>query len=211
MRRDDDLTGDCVYQDAREVKTKFRKTFTTYFFPVGDEIRDIVVDWLTYLRQTKLWGNDDPLFPATEMVVGANRRFEVAGLKRQHWSGAAPIRAIFRRVERASGVDDKVQIGAATVNLAGHTLVHRPHMVQASVSSGALLFLTSLACSGSIAREYIFSQSRSLLALPIARSCSLALSGYFTISPTWAAILEVLTPVMTSSRFGRARCSAGVT
>src|SRR5690242_11662494 len=67
---------------AREVKTKFRKTFTTYFFPVGDEIREIVVDWVTYLRQTKLWGNDDPLFPATETVVGANRRFEAAGLKR---------------------------------------------------------------------------------------------------------------------------------
>lgn len=25
-----------VHQDAREVKTKFSKTFTTYFFPVGE-------------------------------------------------------------------------------------------------------------------------------------------------------------------------------
>jgi hypothetical protein len=39
-----DLVAGCVYQDAREVKTKFRKTFTTYFFRVGDEINDIVVD-----------------------------------------------------------------------------------------------------------------------------------------------------------------------
>jgi integrase/recombinase XerD len=29
------LTEGCVHQDAREVKTKFSKTFTTYFFPVG--------------------------------------------------------------------------------------------------------------------------------------------------------------------------------
>jgi DNA-binding response OmpR family regulator len=34
----------------------------------------------------------------------------------------ARIRAIFRRVERASGADDAVQIGDARVNLAGHML-----------------------------------------------------------------------------------------
>ena len=34
-----DLAAGSVHQDAREVKTKFSKTFTTYFFPVGDEIR----------------------------------------------------------------------------------------------------------------------------------------------------------------------------
>ena len=68
-----DLVAGSVYQDAREVKTKFSKTFTTFFFPVGDEIRQIVADWVTYLREVKLWGNDDPLFPATHMVVGAAR------------------------------------------------------------------------------------------------------------------------------------------
>ena len=30
-----DLSAGSVFQDAREVKTKFSKTFTTYFFPVG--------------------------------------------------------------------------------------------------------------------------------------------------------------------------------
>ncbi len=81
-----DLAAGCVYQDARQVKTKFSKTFTTYFLPVGEEIHQIVVEWVTYLRQTKLWGNDDPLFPATETVVGANRQFQAAGLKRQNWN-----------------------------------------------------------------------------------------------------------------------------
>ena len=65
-----DLAAGCVYQDAREVNTKFSKTFTTYFFPVGEDIRKIVEDWVNYLRQEKLWGNDDPLFPATNVVVG---------------------------------------------------------------------------------------------------------------------------------------------
>src|SRR5271170_3176798 len=32
-----DLIAGCVHQDARDVRTKFSKTFDTYFFPVGDE------------------------------------------------------------------------------------------------------------------------------------------------------------------------------
>ena len=38
-------------QDAREVQTKFSKSFVTTFFPVGDEIRAVVVDWVNYLRR----------------------------------------------------------------------------------------------------------------------------------------------------------------
>ena len=51
------------------MKTKFSKSFTTWFFPVGDDIRQVVVDWVNYLRQEKLWGLDDPLFPGTKIVV----------------------------------------------------------------------------------------------------------------------------------------------
>jgi integrase/recombinase XerD len=91
-----DLAAGSVYQDAREVKTKFSKTFTTFFFPVGEEILQIVADWVNYLRQVILWGNDDPLFPATHVVLNAARQFEAAGLKRAHWSSAATIRGIFR-------------------------------------------------------------------------------------------------------------------
>lgn len=99
-----DLTAGSVYQDAREVSTKYSKTFTTFFFPVGDEIRQIIADWVIYLREVKLWGNDDPLFPATHMVVGASHQFEAAGLKREHWRSAAPIRTIFRDAFRAAGL-----------------------------------------------------------------------------------------------------------
>ena len=41
----------------------------TTFFPVGDDIRAVVVDWVTYLRFAKLWGLDDPLFPATKVAL----------------------------------------------------------------------------------------------------------------------------------------------
>ena len=92
-----DLAEGRVIQDAREVATKFGKTFDTYFFPVGDDIRQIVEEWLAILTQDMLWGPGDPLFPATRMEVGPDRHFHPAGLDRKHWSTAAPIRAIFRR------------------------------------------------------------------------------------------------------------------
>ncbi len=99
-----DLKEGCVQQDAREVKTKFSKTFTTYFFPVGDGIQEIVADWVRFLREEKLWGNDDPLFPATRIAVGKTRQFEAVGLERTHWSTAAPIRTIFREAFERAGL-----------------------------------------------------------------------------------------------------------
>jgi integrase len=99
-----DLIERYIYQDARDVKTKFRKSFDTYFFPVGDDIAAIVEEWVAFLKQELQWGNDDPLFPATNMVLGANRQFEVAGLKRAHWSNASPIRTIFREAFQSAGL-----------------------------------------------------------------------------------------------------------
>ena len=99
-----DMKEGCVQQDAREVKTKFSKTFTTYFFPVGDGIQEIVADWVRFLREEKLWGNDDPLFPATHIVLGATRQFETSGLERSQWSTASPIRTIFREAFKLAGL-----------------------------------------------------------------------------------------------------------
>jgi integrase len=91
-----DILGNRVEQDAREVRTKFSKTFTTWFFPVGDDIRQIVVDWVGYLTEEKLYGPVDPLFPATQVVQDRDHQFQVGGLSRHHWSNATPIRMIFR-------------------------------------------------------------------------------------------------------------------
>lgn len=99
-----DLATGSVYQDAREVRTKFSKTFTTFFFPVGAELLEIVADWVKYLREVKLWGNDDPLFPATRVVMGAARQFEAVGLERNYWSSASPIRSIFRAAFEGAGL-----------------------------------------------------------------------------------------------------------
>lgn len=99
-----DLMKRCVHQDAREVKTKFSKTFMTYFFPVGDEIEQTVTEWVRFLREEKLFGNDDPLFPATRIALGASQQFEAAGLERKHWSTTTTIRTIFREAFERAGL-----------------------------------------------------------------------------------------------------------
>ncbi len=99
-----DLAEGKILQDARQVRTKFSKSFTTYFFPVGDEILAIFAEWVTLLQKERLWGLDDPLFPATRIAVGASGHFEVAGLDRKCWASATPIRKIFRAAFEGAGV-----------------------------------------------------------------------------------------------------------
>jgi integrase len=99
-----DMASNCIYQDAREVQTKFSKTFTTYFFPVGDEICAIVKYWIEYLIKQKLWGRDYPLFLSTRVECGNSRQFEVTGLDRKFWNNATPIRKIFRVAFERAGL-----------------------------------------------------------------------------------------------------------
>jgi integrase len=99
-----DITEGKLNQDAREVNTKFSKTFTTYFFPVGEDVRSIVVQWVDFLSNENLWGPDDPLFPATRVALGETHQFEASGIARTHWSNAGPIRAIFRQAFERAGV-----------------------------------------------------------------------------------------------------------
>lgn len=98
-----DLAEAVIHQDARHVKTKFSKTFSTWFFPVGGDILEIVTGWADHLRSLH-WGDADPLFPATRMAVGVDGGFVVAGLDRKPWSTAEPIRRIFREAFAAAGL-----------------------------------------------------------------------------------------------------------
>jgi integrase len=102
--RNIDIGEGKIYQDARDVRTKFSKSFVTTFFPVGEDIRAVVIDWVGYLRREKLWNLGDPLFPATRVAAGADLRFVAAGLDRKHWSGASPIRQIFKEAFAAAGL-----------------------------------------------------------------------------------------------------------
>lgn len=98
-----DLDRRTVFQDAREVRTKNRKTFTTWFFPVGANVEEIVAGWIAFLTKERGFGPDDPLFPATKVTLGDNG-FEAGGLARQHWKNAAAIRRIFKAAFAQAGL-----------------------------------------------------------------------------------------------------------
>ncbi len=92
-----DLNELSFYQDARDVNTKFSKTFTTYFFPVGELPLRILTEWIEYLVQDAGFNQNSPLFPKTKLAHNESQQFSIAGLLEEHWSNANPIRHIFER------------------------------------------------------------------------------------------------------------------
>jgi integrase/recombinase XerD len=99
-----DLGVGSIRQDGRDVRTKFSKTFVTYFMPLGSDIRAIFDEWVAHLRDALLWGPDDPLFPKARIVCGPDCRFEASGLERAAWRSSAAIRAIYRKAFAAAGI-----------------------------------------------------------------------------------------------------------
>jgi integrase/recombinase XerD len=85
----------CVYQDARDVKTKNSKTITTYFLPVDPEYLACFTAWVLHLKETALFGPDDPLFPPpmNKPIDGA---FKVVGLRREIYKNANAIRTVIK-------------------------------------------------------------------------------------------------------------------
>jgi integrase len=150
-----DIDQGRVDQDARQVNTKFSKTFTTWFFPVGDEIGQIVIEWIDYLRREMLWGLDDPLFPATKIVVGNTRRFETSGLDRKHWSTAGPIRTIFKDAFAAAGLPYfNPHSFRKTLTLLGGQICKSPEEYKAwSQNLGHENVLTTFSSYGDVARH----------------------------------------------------------
>jgi integrase len=99
-----DMVGGCVFQDARDVKTKASKTFSTWFFPVGVDVQQIVDDWCTHLRNVLHWRENDPLFPATQLGLSEAGGFAPIGLRRDGWTSSAPVRGIFRKAFEGAGL-----------------------------------------------------------------------------------------------------------
>lgn len=100
-----DLANGSVFQDAREVKTKFSKTFTTYFFPVGGLPIQILTEWIEHIKVELLFSHDDPLFPKTKVANTKDKKFSACGVMKEHWSTSHPIRDIFKRSFKAAGLE----------------------------------------------------------------------------------------------------------
>ncbi len=98
-----DLVQGCVYQDARDVKTKFAKTFTTWFFPVDDVYLRTFRDWANCLRTEQLFGREDALFPKPLMGL-KDGSFACVGLSRETYGNAGKIREVIKGAFAAAGL-----------------------------------------------------------------------------------------------------------
>lgn len=100
-----DLIKGMVDQDGREVATKRSKTIRTWFFPVGGDALAIVTDWVNWLRKERLCCDNDPLFPKTRNARDNEWYFRAAGLTKDGWRTAQPIRKIFREAFERAGLE----------------------------------------------------------------------------------------------------------
>jgi len=99
-----DISARLLEQDAREMNTKRAKTFTTWFFPVGEEIEKIVIDWVNFLHEKKLFGPDDQIFPKSVVAQGPEREFAAVSLARTPWANANPVRTLFKQAFARAGL-----------------------------------------------------------------------------------------------------------
>jgi len=98
------LAESVVDQDARDVKTKASKSFSTWFLPVGGDALAIFTSWCQHLRENLDWGETDPLFPKTQIGLGKTGGFQAIGLSREGWKSAGPIRKIYKDAFEAAGL-----------------------------------------------------------------------------------------------------------
>src|SRR3984885_9658343 len=93
-----------IRQEPDRVETKFAKNISTYFFPVGDDFRQIVAEWVEELQTRLLFGPNDQLFPRTKMAHDGDKSFCVAGVEPAHWADASAVRAIYREAFTRAGL-----------------------------------------------------------------------------------------------------------
>lgn len=89
------LVDGFVFQDGREVRTKGGKTITTYFFPMHRDYLSNFTDWVTYLREVKMFGQEDALFPRPERRL-LKGKFVFDTLSREIYANGAKVNAVFR-------------------------------------------------------------------------------------------------------------------
>jgi integrase len=91
-----DLFHGRVFQDGRDVKTKFAKSVDTTFFPVDSAYLECFTAWVEYLRTEKLFCPQDALFPKQKTGYVKGKGFAVLDLSRDTYSNGGPLNKIIR-------------------------------------------------------------------------------------------------------------------
>ena len=98
-----DLQSGCVNQDGAEVRTKFGKTFVTYFMPVDKIFEDCLSSWIAELTKAHLFGPTDPLFPKPDIHISPTLGIINRGLSRVHYKTNDCLRRVIQNAFTAVG------------------------------------------------------------------------------------------------------------
>lgn len=97
-----------IKQDpAKGVQTKFSKTIVSVLFQFDEELLNYVLEWIKHLKEVKIFGLKDPLFPSTkvEQMSDTEYIFEVKGIEPVFWRSTSTIRKIFEDRTKNAGLE----------------------------------------------------------------------------------------------------------
>lgn len=91
---------------TKGVQTKFSKEIYTTLFNIDKLLVEHFLKWLEYLKKVKHFGNEDPIFPSTELgFVSENHyAFTPIGINKDFWANTNPMRKIFKERSKQTSV-----------------------------------------------------------------------------------------------------------
>ena len=88
------------------VKTKFKKTIKSYLFPFDEKLLSYVVDWVKHLKEDKLFGNADPLFPRSKVEnLEGSKVFASCELEPKFWQNTSSMREVLNQRFEVVGIE----------------------------------------------------------------------------------------------------------
>lgn len=84
---------------------KFGKDILTKIFNFDDDMRAYFVEWYNYLREKKLFGNTQPLFPRTKASqTEENLSFTYENIDSEYWQSYSSIHQVFKQRAIEAGI-----------------------------------------------------------------------------------------------------------
>lgn len=96
-----------IHQDPKwGVKTKNRKYIPTTLAPFDKVLMKYFLDWVDYLRKEKLYGDEAPLFPRSQVAqTDSDLTYQVTGIEPVFWKNGTRIDQIAKDRARKAGLE----------------------------------------------------------------------------------------------------------
>lgn len=93
-----------VHQNPTEVGTKFRREIFSFILDVDKEFEDAIFDWVNKLRTDLGFGDEDPLFPRTELSQAQGKAFGERKLSNEFYESTQMLEHIIKQAFMNAGM-----------------------------------------------------------------------------------------------------------